>query len=258
MGATGARMPRWLRVVGVLLALLAVPLVWALTPASSWVLAAIDALRVAGPAGMIAFGAMVVVSGPVVFSAELVMAASGFLYGPINGFLLAWVCVHGAALANLALARTLLRKPLRRRLGGSAVAAMDDLMLDQGLLVVMLLRLPPLAPFHVVSYALGLTPVRVRDAMLGTALGVIPQVALFAWLGSTVSDISGLSQANDALSPLLMVGIGGATIAVTVALTVIARRKLDEIKRRRGDAAADGGGGLVGVAQERPCPSPTG
>ena len=230
-------MRRWARPLGLLALVLSIPAVWALTPLGAWTLAAIDHLRSAGPWGAVAFGLLVVLSGPMVFSAEAVMAASGFLYGPWYGGLLAWACLHGAALANLLLARTLLRERVHRLLGGNPFSHIDDLVLSQGATLVALLRLPPLSPYHVISYTLGLTPIRTRDAMLGTALGSVPQVALFAWIGSTLSDVAGLAHASASLSPAAWLGVLAVTALTTVGLTVYARRKLQQIS-----------GGRVGTA----------
>lgn len=219
----------WGRLLALLAVAMAVPVVWAVTPVGAWALGAVDALRGSGPAGMLIFGAMVTLSGPMILSAELVMAASGFLFGATWGFLVAWVFMHGAALANLLLARTVLRARVASALDGGAVLAVQDLLEHRGVLIVALLRLPPLSPFHVVSYALGLTRVRVRDAMLGTTIGSIPQVALFAWIGSQVGDVSSLAHANAGIGAPMWAAIAVATVVVTGALTVLARRALDRL-----------------------------
>jgi uncharacterized membrane protein YdjX (TVP38/TMEM64 family) len=221
-----------LREVGlIVLVILLIPAIWAFTPVLSYVEAAFVWLREAGPAGMLVYVVLVALSGPPVVSAELMMAGGGFLYGPVWGTLLAWVGSVGAFSLNMSLSRTVLRETLshRWRDTGGPLKDLDDRLASRGAFIVGLIRLPPLSPFHVVSYALGLTQIRLRDALIGTALGCVPQVAIFAALGSTASGVEGLAHISAALGPVGLVALGGVTVLVTVALTWFARRELRRI-----------------------------
>jgi uncharacterized membrane protein YdjX (TVP38/TMEM64 family) len=208
-----------------------IPLIWAYTPVFEWLTAFLEWVRGAGALGVVTFVLAFALSGPPVVSAELMMAASGFLFGPVGGTLAGMAGALGAFVLNLLLARTVLRERLQARWSreGSPLAAFDHGLANKGLLVVLLLRLPPLSPFHIVSYGLGLSRVRMRDAVIGTVVGSVPQVAIFAWLGSTVSQIDGLSHASAGVSPAAWAALIGVTVALTAALTWIARRELKKI-----------------------------
>jgi uncharacterized membrane protein YdjX (TVP38/TMEM64 family) len=52
-----------------------------------------------------------------------------------------------------------------------------------GFLASLLVRLVPSAPFIVVNMAAGVTPMRTIDFAAGTALGIIPKIALTAFAG---------------------------------------------------------------------------
>jgi uncharacterized membrane protein YdjX (TVP38/TMEM64 family) len=52
-----------------------------------------------------------------------------------------------------------------------------------GFLASLLVRLVPSAPFIVVNMAAGVTPMRTLDFAGGTALGIIPKIALTAFAG---------------------------------------------------------------------------
>jgi uncharacterized membrane protein YdjX (TVP38/TMEM64 family) len=55
-----------------------------------------------------------------------------------------------------------------------------------GFLASLVVRVVPSAPFIVVNMAAGVTPIRVRDFAAGTALGIIPKIALTAFAGKSI------------------------------------------------------------------------
>ena len=54
----------------------------------------------------------------------------------------------------------------------------------RGLLAVIGIRLVPLLPFGTVNYASGLTAVRARDYVLGTAIGILPGATALVTIGA--------------------------------------------------------------------------
>ena len=54
-----------------------------------------------------------------------------------------------------------------------------------GLSCVLTIRFSPMSPFNLVNFALGLTPVSVRNYALGTLIGIIPGTLIYTWLGVT-------------------------------------------------------------------------
>jgi uncharacterized membrane protein YdjX (TVP38/TMEM64 family) len=219
----------WLRGLAVVGSLLVLgPLVWTYVPILDTALAAIALARDAGPMGGVLFGLMFVAGAPLTLLAEVFMAASGLLFGALWGGVWAWACALLGATINLVLARTLLRERLARRWRGQGgpLADLEDRLAERGLWVVILLRLPPLSPFHVISYALALTRVRVRDYLIGTAVGAVPQIVLFAWIGSTLGDVEALQHPTEAVSAGTWALVVGVTVFATLAVTFLARREL--------------------------------
>ena len=115
------------------------------------------------------------------------------------------------------------------------MADLEDRLAERGLWVVILLRLPPLSPFHVISYALALTRVRVRDYLVGTAIGALPQIALFAWIGSTLGDVEALQHPTEAVSTETWAFVVTVTVLATGGVTFLARRELRRLSE--GEAA---------------------
>ena len=56
-----------------------------------------------------------------------------------------------------------------------------------GFLASLIVRLVPSAPFIVVNMAAGVTPMRALDFALGTAIGIVPKIALTAFAGNSIA-----------------------------------------------------------------------
>ena len=93
------------------------------------------------------------------------------------------------------------------------------------LLVVSLMRLPPLSPFALANFALAAARVPLGTYTLGTFLGILPRTiaATFAAAQLEQLDLNNLGQAW-----VKMVGIG-LTIAACIGLGVVANRVLREM-----------------------------
>ncbi|WP_373535073.1 TVP38/TMEM64 family protein [Microcoleus sp.] len=112
--------------------------------------------------------------------------------------------------------------------------ALDRAVSEEGLKIVFLTRLCPLFPFNLLNYALGITQVSLKDYILGS-FGMIPGTILYVYSGSLVGDIAAISAPNGYTNPqdlavkwLINIISFIATVAVTVCITRIARKALDE------------------------------
>jgi uncharacterized membrane protein YdjX (TVP38/TMEM64 family) len=83
----------------------------------------------------------------------------------------------GFAVGRVAGARTL------KIFSGEGLDRFMTLIGRNGFLASLLVRLVPSAPFIVVNMAAGVTPMRTLDFAGGTALGIIPKIALTAFAG---------------------------------------------------------------------------
>ena len=55
-----------------------------------------------------------------------------------------------------------------------------------GFMASLIVRLVPSAPFIVVNMAAGVTPMKLRDFAAGTAIGIVPKIALTAFAGNSI------------------------------------------------------------------------
>jgi len=101
-------------------------------------------------------------------------APGGLIFGGFWGGLLSLIGnVLGAGIA-FGLARALGAETASRYLESSALAAAERRLAARGTWVVFLLRVNPLTSSDLVSYAAGLTSIRLRDLIIGTAAGMAP------------------------------------------------------------------------------------
>jgi uncharacterized membrane protein YdjX (TVP38/TMEM64 family) len=199
-------------------------------PGPAELMAALDGIRDAGPAGHAGFLLAYVLGAVAFLPGGLLQGAAGFLYGPWVGFAVAWPAGVISGSVSFFLARTVLRDVVEARLRGR-LQRLDRALGENGTLVVALLRISPLSPFNLVHYALGLTAVRWRSFALGTLLGSIPPCALFVWIGSTVAELTALLDGSAAAELGWTRWIGGAlTIAATAGITVVARSALKRLE----------------------------
>lgn len=112
--------------------------------------------------------------------------------------------------------------------------ALDRAVSQEGLKIVFLTRLCPLLPFNLLNYALGITQVSLKDYVLGS-FGMIPGTILYVYSGSLVGDLAAINVETEstnlqasAVKWLINIVSFMATIAVTVSLTRIASKALDE------------------------------
>ncbi|HTO95835.1 MAG TPA: VTT domain-containing protein [Myxococcales bacterium] len=152
------------------------------------------------------------------------IVACGWLYGPWGALISLAAAVASAATAFA----------LARALGASAAAqallerpkalALADLAARGGALTVALVRLSPILPFTPANAVLGLTPMRLRDLVLGTALGMAPGTVLYAWAGSLLPSAEAIEQGEALHGTLVWVLFAVALAAATVLGLAAARR----------------------------------
>jgi len=161
-----------------------------------------------------------------ILPASIGALAAGMLYGIVPGFLLSGVAtLIGAALAFM-LTRSLFRPFIvRTLLRWPRIGRLDDAVARDGWRLVCLLRISPIMPFAVTSYALGLTSLRMRQYMIGT-LASLPALLGYVVLGKLAgAGLNALSapEAQPLRWTLLALAIG-ATALLTLRLGRIVAR----------------------------------
>jgi uncharacterized membrane protein YdjX (TVP38/TMEM64 family) len=187
-----------------------------------------------GPWGPIAFIAGYIVAAVFFVPVSLLTLAAGAIFG--FGLGLAYVMIGAVISASLSffISRYGARGAVERRLADSPrFQAIDRAVGDQGLRVVLLLRLSPVFPFFLMNYALGLTRVQFVDYAMGL-IGMLPATAFYVYYGTVAGDLAAAlgggaaHHGQTARLALLALGVV-ATVAVSLIIARAANRALAEV-----------------------------
>lgn len=165
----------------------------------------------AGPVAPVLFGLLYAVATLAPLPKNVFAALAGLLFGLVGGVVVVLLAALLGASAAFWLGRLLGREAVER-FTGARVARVDALLRRRGLLAVIAVRLVPVLPFTAINYAAGLTAVRTRDYIIGTALGIIPGTIAFVALG-TYGTSPGSWPFVLAAIALVVLTAGGAALA---------------------------------------------
>ena len=115
----------------------------------------------------------------------VLIAATVVAFGPWAGSLYSWVGTLVSAMIGFWVGRSAGARTLQM-FSGESLDRFMALIGRNGFLASLLVRLVPSAPFIVVNMAAGVTPMRMLDFAAGTALGIIPKIALTAFAGASI------------------------------------------------------------------------
>ncbi len=148
------------------------------------------------------------------FPGAVITAAGGALFGALLGTGLTLIGATAGATASFLIGRRLGRAQVER-IAGRRIGALDAWLERSGLLAVLYVRLVPLFPFNALNYAAGVTALRTRDYVVGTAIGIVPGTFAYAALGSSL---------DDPTSPEFLVALG--LVVLLAALAPLLNRRL--------------------------------
>jgi phospholipase D1/2 len=102
-----------------------------------------------------------------------------------------------------------------RRVAGRRLNALSRRLGEGGVLAVLVLRMLPVAPFTVVNLVAGASHLRMRDFLIGTALGMAPGIVAVAVFADRLAAVlEDPSPGTIALLVLVVVAAGAAALGV--------------------------------------------
>lgn len=113
--------------------------------------------------------------------------ASGLLLGNALGITVAMAATVTSAALGYGLARLFGTELLRRHRHRDWIRIVDSRLTDGGVAGVASLRLIPIVPFAPFSYCCGLSALRLRPYLLGTAVGSVPGTTSAVILGDALT-----------------------------------------------------------------------
>ncbi len=116
---------------------------------------------------------------------QLLAFVLGFALGGLNGTLVSTLATALGATSCFLTARWLLRAPLSHAFG-SQMQQFDRLFREQTLLKVLMVRLLPVGSNLLTNLVAGCSGIRFSPFLIGSALGYLPQMLVFALAGAGI------------------------------------------------------------------------
>jgi uncharacterized membrane protein YdjX (TVP38/TMEM64 family) len=173
----------------VLAGIAAFALLFRMLPVTAW-LEQVASLYARYPVAVpAAYVAAVTVATVALFPGWISMMLGGLLFGLLPGLPLALLGITAGAFGGFLAGRSLGRSWIERRMGDSLkLQALDEAVNAQSFYIVFLTRFAIVLPFNVLNYAFGLTRVTNTTYVAATALGMLPAVLLYVYLGTLADD----------------------------------------------------------------------
>ena len=130
---------------------------------------------------------------PLTFFPDSILAiAGGMCFGMVSGFIYTMIGALFGGILSFFLAKTLGHKVFNKFIKKD-LSNLENAIKNKGFALVFVLRLIPLFPFDVISYAAGFSGVKFKDFVLATILGIIPGIFVFVNIGDKASEIGSSS-----------------------------------------------------------------
>lgn len=176
--------------------------------------AEIDSLGIGGPLLILA---LTLIHAFVFFPAEIVDAAAGFVYGFLPALALMMLGWLLSGLLCFAVGRSVARPLLDRWLGAKRFERTEAMIERGGVTLLIAVRLIPILPFSLVSYAAGAARVPAWRFIWTTATAYVPITAIAVYLGTRLEGLT--------LTDPLVLGSAAALLALLGAGNWVVRRQ---------------------------------
>jgi uncharacterized membrane protein YdjX (TVP38/TMEM64 family) len=189
-------------------------------------------VRSLGSLGVIAFIFIYNLATILFIPGSVLTLGGGAIFGLFRGSIYVLIAATIGATFAFLIGRYLSRDRISKLLEKyPKFQAVDRAVGSEGFKIVFLTRLSPLFPFNLLNYAFGITQVSIKDYILGS-IGMIPGTVIYVYIGSLTSDLAMIgmetSQANLQVQWLLNIIGFAATVAVSLYVTRIARKALED------------------------------
>jgi uncharacterized membrane protein YdjX (TVP38/TMEM64 family) len=192
----------------------------------------LESIQRLGSVGAIAYVVLYVVATVAFLPGSVITLGAGVVFGVVLGSIYVFIGASLGATAAFLIGRYFARDWVYKKIAGNEkFRAIDRAIGKEGFKIVFLTRLSPIFPFNLLNYALGVTGVSLKDYVLGF-VGMIPGTIMYVYLGSLAGNcalIGTKAQPTNSAVEWTMRIVGFiATVAVTVFVTRLARKALEE------------------------------
>jgi uncharacterized membrane protein YdjX (TVP38/TMEM64 family) len=183
--------------------------------------------------GAIIFILIYIIAAIFLISGAVLTLGAGVLFGLVKGSILVSIASTLAATCAFLIGRYLARNWVAKQIENQPkFKAIDAAVSQEGWKIVGLTRLSPVFPFVFLNYAFSITQVSLKDFILASWIGMMPGTIMYVYFGYLAGDLATLGAENQETNSLqLIIRIVGliATVIVTVYVTKIAKKALDQV-----------------------------
>lgn len=119
--------------------------------------------------------------------AFLITFANAALFGWVYGAALSWASAMVGALLCFYIAQFLGRDVVEKLTSKMALESVDAFFERHGVYAILIARLLPFISFDVVSYAAGLTSMKLRSFLVATGIGQLPATLVYSYVGGMLT-----------------------------------------------------------------------
>lgn len=175
------------------------------------------------PLGPFLVIAIYVIGGLIVFPVSILIPATALVFGPIHGCFYSLLGILANASVLYILGHVLGHETIKR-LAGSRVNQVSQLLARRSFLTIITLRFLPIAPFTVINLIAGASHIRFREYFFGTLIGISPAIIIMTLLENQLER----TVRNPALENLLIIIV----LAMVVVLAVLwSKKRFDNTRR---------------------------
>jgi len=197
-------------------------------PIGDFLSQALNWIEAQGTTGAIFFILLYIITTVFLVPGSILTLGAGAIYGVVWGTVVVSIASVAGATAAFLIGRNFAKDWVNKQIEKQPkFKAVNSAISEEGRNIVFLIRLSPAFPFNFLNYAFGLTKVKLWDYVLASWAGMLPGTVLYVYLGSIAGDVARAEGRSPAEWAFLIVGLI-ATIAVTVYVTKLAKKALDE------------------------------
>ncbi|WP_446360940.1 TVP38/TMEM64 family protein [Coleofasciculus chthonoplastes] len=197
-----------------------------------WLRNALQWIDNLGAVGAIAFILLYIIATVAFLPGSILTLGAGVVFGVVLGSFYVFIGATLGATAAFLVGRYVARGWVAKKIeGNKKFRAIDEAVGREGLKIVLLTRLSPIFPFNLLNYAYGITGVSLKDYVIGS-VGMIPGTIMYVYIGSLAGSLATIGTEAQPANPTVQwaIRIIGfiATVAVTLYVTKVARKALEE------------------------------
>lgn len=138
-------------------------------------------------AAAVSFLLMILQSVAAPIPAFLLTFANAAIFGWLGGAALSWSSAMAGAAVCFFIAKILGRDVVEKLTSKTALHSVDEFFQRYGKHTILIARLLPFVSFDLVSYAAGLTPMKIVPFLLATGLGQLPATLVYSYIGGMLT-----------------------------------------------------------------------